>query len=61
MSWNRDALIGYVSSWSAVARCRDAEGVDPMPEFAADVAELWPDAGEIRDVRWPIYLLVGRV
>ena len=59
--WNRDALIGYVSSWSAVARCRDVEGEDPMPAFAADVARLWPDAGEARDLRWPIHLLVGRI
>ena len=59
--WTRDGLLGYISSWSAVARCRDVEGVDPLPELAADVARLWPSADEVREVRWPVYLLVGRV
>jgi hypothetical protein len=59
--WNRDALMGFVSSWSAVVRCREIEGVDPMPEFAAEIAALWPDGEEERDFRWPIYLLAGRV
>jgi SAM-dependent methyltransferase len=59
--WRRDELIGYVSTWSAVARCREAEGVDPLPEFAAHVEAVWTDPSEARDVRWPMSLLVGRV
>lgn len=59
--WNRDGLIGYFSSWSAVVRCREQEGVDPLPEVEAEIATLWPDAEEVREVRWPIYLLAGRV
>lgn len=59
--WNRDSVIGYVSSWSAVLRCRDEEGIDPMPEFAEELAMVWPDAAEVRELRWPISLLVGRV
>ncbi len=59
--WTRDGLLGYISSWSAVARCRDVECVDPLPALAADVATLWPNADEVREVRWPVYLLVGRV
>lgn len=59
--WTRDQLIGYISSWSAVARCRAEEGADPLPDLETEVSELWPDSDEVREVRWPLYLLVGRV
>lgn len=59
--WTRDQLLGYVSSWSAVERCRREEGADPLPELVDDLSEIWPDADEARDVRWPIHLLAGRV
>jgi SAM-dependent methyltransferase len=59
--WTRDQLVGYVSSWSAVARCRAAEGADPLPAFVSDLSVGWPDASSVHEVRWPMYLLVGRV
>jgi ubiquinone/menaquinone biosynthesis C-methylase UbiE len=59
--WTRDALIGYISSWSAVARCRTEEGADPLPDLEAEIRELWSDRDEVREVRWPVSLLVGRV
>ena len=58
--WNRKSLLGYVSTWSAVARCRQVEGADPMVSFADDLARLWPDADAPLDVKWPLYLKVGR-
>lgn len=59
--WNRASLRGYVGTWSAVARCRQGEGVDPMIEFGAQLERLLPDADEVVDVKWPLYLKVGRV
>ena len=57
----RDELLGYVGTWSAVARARDAEHVDPMRELSVTVAEHWPDAAERRTVHWPLGIRVGRV
>jgi SAM-dependent methyltransferase len=57
--WTRDDLIGYVSSWSAVARCREQTGGDPLPAFAAEMKNVWPD-GKVYDIQWPLYMLVGR-
>jgi SAM-dependent methyltransferase len=57
---DRTALLGFVGSWSAVARCRAAEGRDPLPELDARLAEVWPDATERRRIVWPILLKVGR-
>ena len=59
--WTREQLLGYISSWSAVDRCRREEGVDPMAELLEELEPLWPVASEARDVRWPLFLLAGRV
>lgn len=58
--WTRVDLLGYVGSWSAVARYRQQTGADPLPPFAEDLARVWPD-GTVYDIEWPLYLLVGRV
>jgi SAM-dependent methyltransferase len=58
--WTRDQLVAYVDTWSSVRRCRQAEGRDPVDEFARDIAPLWPDAAEVRDVRWPLHVIAGR-
>lgn len=60
VDWPREALLSYVGTWSAVARCRAATGVDPVPELARSLAASWP-AGEARAIRFPIHLRIGRV
>lgn len=57
---DRRALTGYVASWSAVARCRAAEGRDPVLELDEMLAAVWPEASESRHVTWPLLLRVGR-
>ena len=51
--WTAAQVAGYVASWSAVAVHRRRTGVDPMPAFAATLAEAWGDA-ETHTVRWPL-------
>jgi SAM-dependent methyltransferase len=58
--WTREDLLGYVGSWSAVARYRQQHGADPMPAFAEEMSRAWP-AGRTIDIEWPIYILIGRV
>ena len=58
--WTRQDLLGYVSSWSAVARYRQQAGADPLPSFEDEMRRAWPD-GRAYDIEWPLYLLVGRV
>ncbi|MBK7874505.1 MAG: class I SAM-dependent methyltransferase [Planctomycetes bacterium] len=57
---DRAAFVGYVGTWSAVGRARQAEGRDPLPEFEARVAPLWPDAKATKPARWPLFARVGR-
>lgn len=58
-AWTRERLLGYVATWSAVKAAEKAGG-DPLPPFDAAVTRLWPDPLEVRSVRWPLLLRLGR-
>jgi SAM-dependent methyltransferase len=58
--WTLAQAIGYLATWSAVQRYRDAHpGDDPLPAIAADLATLWPVGGTLR-LNWPVHLRLGR-
>lgn len=59
--WTLDQLGGYLRSWSAVASYVKQHGKDPVAPFLGQLAKLWGPAGRTRDVRWPLYMRVGRV
>lgn len=58
-TWTRDELVGYVTTWSATVRLVAAEGPGPVEQFAAELAQRWPD-GEPRTLRWPLVLRLAR-
>lgn len=53
------ALLGYVSTWSAVTACTRAEGTSPLGDLAARLEGMDPETSTL-EVRWPIGLRVGR-
>ena len=58
--WSRAELLGFLGTWSAVARCREFEGQDPLEAFAGELTRVWPASSTTVDVRWPLYMRVGR-
>jgi SAM-dependent methyltransferase len=59
--WNLAQVMGYLASWSAVQRYKDAHGgEDPLPALRARLKLLWPVDGGARLVAWPVSLRVGR-
>lgn len=52
--WTAGALVDYIGTWSAVARCREARGTDPLSALADALAPHWPAADPPRPVRWPL-------
>jgi SAM-dependent methyltransferase len=58
--WTLGQLLGYVSTWSAVAKCRDVTGVDPMLELQARLEPLWGEPERQRHIEWPISVRAGR-
>jgi SAM-dependent methyltransferase len=57
--WDLDQALGYFDSWSAVQRCRDSTGTDPLPALRRALEPHW--AGRLRRLEWPLHLRVGRV
>jgi SAM-dependent methyltransferase len=58
--WNLDQLTGYLATWSAVARCREATGTDPLEALRARLLPCWGDPQSVRTVHWPLALRAGR-
>lgn len=59
LHWDREALLGYIGTWSAVQRYQKATGEDPLPALDATLASVWPGSSTL-PVVWPLYLRVGR-
>lgn len=59
-TWSREQLLGYLRSWSAVARYQATNGYDPVDALADEIAQLWPE-GRMMQVEWPLFLHAGRV
>lgn len=53
------AYLGYVDTWSAVARFRRETGADPLPAFREELRQVWGPEDKVRVVRWPIHLRVA--
>jgi len=58
--WDLDTVMGYVGTWSAVQRYRQARGHDPLPALRLRLEPVWGRAEQPRSVDWPIHLRVGR-
>jgi hypothetical protein len=59
--WPLPALLGYIGTWSAVRRYREARGDEALTAFAARMGECWGQPDRRRLVRWPLAILAGRI
>jgi SAM-dependent methyltransferase len=57
--WSLAHELGYLGTWSAVAKAREATGRDPVAELGPALERVWPPH-EIHRVEWPVSLRVGR-
>jgi SAM-dependent methyltransferase len=57
--WSLPALLGYVSTWSALKSLRARGGEAQLDAFAGRLADAWGLPGRVRPVRFPIALRVG--
>lgn len=58
--WSLPQLLGYIGTWSASQRYREALGKDPVERLARELTSLWGKPASVRQVRWPLSLRVGR-
>lgn len=54
--WSLDQLIGYIQSWSAVARMPDSARW--LAELRDRLARSWPTG--VREIRWPLAIQLAR-
>jgi len=59
VDWTLAGFLGYLGTWSAVKRLREAGGEAQLERFAAAVAERWGDPATTRRARFPLALRVG--
>jgi len=59
--WTLEQFAGYLRSWSAVGTYFIKHKQDPLVPFLKQLGKLWGPAGSTRDVRWPLFMRVGRV
>ena len=60
LNWQREDMIGYISSWSAIQKYIQVNGHSPIPIFEEEINKLWPE-GEEKKVSFPIYLKLGKI
>ncbi|MCC6272615.1 MAG: class I SAM-dependent methyltransferase [Deltaproteobacteria bacterium] len=58
--WSLAQVLGYLGTWSALKRYREALGRDPLPELAEKLQGAWGKEG-IKTLHWPIFLRWGVV
>ncbi|MCC7343301.1 MAG: class I SAM-dependent methyltransferase [Deltaproteobacteria bacterium] len=58
--WSPAQVLGYLGTWSALKRYREAQGRDPLPELAQKLHTVWGKE-EVRTLRWPLFLRWGVV
>jgi SAM-dependent methyltransferase len=59
--WTLDQLVSYAATWSAVARMRKEQGVDPMPAYRVALERAWGDANMALITRMPLTIRTGLV
>jgi len=61
VEWDFAAFVGYISTWSAVRKATESGEQARVERFITEFATLWGDAGQKRNISWPINMRVGRV
>ncbi len=59
--WTLGAMLGYLSTWSAVHAYRREHGEDPLDLVRSDLERAWGAPGTERTVTWPLRIRAGRV
>lgn len=53
-------IAGYLGTWSATQKYRQAEGQDPVPGLIDAITGLWDDPDLPMTVEWPLVVRIGR-
>lgn len=57
--WTMDALLGFLSTWSAVQHYKRDKGEDPLTHIIPGLRQEWGESA-LRDVEFPVVARVGK-
>ncbi|GAB4201990.1 MAG: class I SAM-dependent methyltransferase [Wenzhouxiangellaceae bacterium] len=60
MRMTREQLLGYLNTWSATSRCREATGNEPLQPVNEALLKAWPQNQDQLLISWPLNLRLGR-
>jgi SAM-dependent methyltransferase len=60
VEWDLPRLLGYLSTWSAVKGYRADRGSDPLAALTAELQPRWDSPDTALQLKWPLFLRVGR-
>ena len=58
--WTMDDLIGYWETWSSSKMYVEKNRSNPVDKVRKELEKAWGDPAMKRDVRWPLFMRVGR-
>jgi SAM-dependent methyltransferase len=58
--WDLNQIAGFLNSWSATRRYREANGRHPLDEIWPDLTAAWGETGRRRAIEWPMFLRIGK-
>jgi ubiquinone/menaquinone biosynthesis C-methylase UbiE len=61
MRWDMEDLLGYFETWSSSVKYREATGTHPTDVIKGDLARVWGDPEQKKDLHFPLYMRLGRV
>lgn len=60
LNWSFEEYTGYINTWSAVQKFADDKGYNPVTFLAEKIKPLWGNE-EMREIKFPIFLRVGKI
>ena len=60
MKRSLEQIVAYYRTRSSVRAFTEDKGFDPVSELAEALKPLWGQAGDVRDIYWPMAIKVGR-
>jgi len=59
--WELQALLGYISTWSAVRQARQKGEAHLITQFENELTSLWGSPDRRRKIVWPIAMRLGKI
>lgn len=60
-NWDLKQLVNYLNTWSAVKICEQKTGKNPLEIIIPKLQNAWGHPQQKKLIRWPLYLLVGKL